>query len=85
MMFTAGAVWLSQQHFESFSNICLFCISTANLQQTESWSDFLQIFASWHNNSARGAVVAANMHGKYWTENYGGPDFWLPGKKAKLN
>ena len=25
---------------------------------------------------------AANMHGKYWAGNYGGPDFWLPGTKV---
>ena len=27
--------------------------------------------------------LAVNMHGKYWAGNYGGPDFWLPGKKVE--
>ena len=26
----------------------------------------------------------ANMNGKYWVENYGGPDFWLPGKNEQV-
>ena len=26
----------------------------------------------------------ANMNGKYWVENYGGPNFWLPGKNEQV-
>ena len=68
----------------------LFCISALLPQQTRVRIRFFADVCTmtslpWRPRDRLEDKLVANMHGKYWTGNYGGPHFWLSGNKFFLS